>query len=160
MRSSWEGYVVCFFRCPLFGNIVLKPLFVLFWLLLCTHQNQWHSPLSACLLAHKATPESEIYFASIWRWGWWANHHLLHFLALTTVCHGGSWHGPRFLYFSEALGYVKLSHIIIPLLLFYKCQWHRMLGSPIGWPAVKWVFTTRIVAPWDSAWLLLEMSRY
>ena len=36
-----------------------------------TQKNQWYSPLSTYSLVHKATPESKIYFASIWRWRWW-----------------------------------------------------------------------------------------
>lgn len=47
-----------------------------------------------CSLAHKTTPESEIYLASIWIWGWWAE--LLHFLTVAWVCHGGSWPLIRF----------------------------------------------------------------
>ena len=42
-----------------------------------TQPSIWNS------LAHKATPESEIYFASIWRWGWWA--------ALSGPGHGMPW---------------------------------------------------------------------
>lgn len=52
------------------------------------------------------------------------------------------------LYFAEGPGNVKLSNIVILLLFFYKLQWRASYaGLLVGWPAVRWVFTTRIVAP-------------